>query len=116
MKEEERKIEKLIEENPQNKVQLLFHLASIKKWKGEFPEALRIYLDILRQEPENTEALYEISVLLVRAGQIDLAKLFVERALRINPSDPLLLHLKDIIERFEEHMKGRNFPSGQTQP
>jgi tetratricopeptide (TPR) repeat protein len=56
--------------------------------RGELPQAMERYVDVLKIDPENADALYYIAVVACQDGQyqqgVDLAK----RAIEVGPPQP----------------------------
>ena len=55
---------------------------------GETYLAIEIYKDILREEPGNTDALFGIAAAFHRTGELDLARPFYQKLLRVDPKHP----------------------------
>jgi tetratricopeptide (TPR) repeat protein len=76
---------------------------------GKILDALKLYDDVLDGDPENVDALVGRGLTLVRAtmatGRADFAatgQRFIERALRIQPDDPVILFYLGLSLRLQE--------------
>jgi cytochrome c-type biogenesis protein CcmH/NrfG len=99
-------LEQVVAANP-DVVGMRLALADRYVAQGEYEPAMRHYLDVLRKEPGNVEALAHLGWLLLQIDQPDEALQAVDRALAIDPSlDDALWFKANIL------LYGRDDPAG----
>jgi tetratricopeptide (TPR) repeat protein len=63
-------------------------LADIYRTAGQFTNAVAVYENQVKAQPENSGALVNLAYLLIGAGQHEKALPFLERALKLKPGEP----------------------------
>lgn len=92
-------LEQVVAANP-DEVGIRLALADRYVAQGEYDPAMRHYLEALRREPGNAEALAHLSWLLLQIGQPQEALQTVEQALSIDPSMADALWFKANIQLY----------------
>jgi protein O-GlcNAc transferase len=69
----------------------LLEAARAEKQAGRTAEAEAFYRKVLFKNPEQSQALFELSALLFELGRFEEASRFLERLVKASPSDPVLL-------------------------
>jgi len=65
--------------------------------KGDTPEAIRCFEDVLKINTQDELIFYNFAAALIREGKIDSAKTMLQAALKINPGyEPVLMYLGNI--------------------
>jgi len=73
--------------------------------KGEYDKALSFFEEVIYDEPDNSEALYNLACCCSMTGQKDNALIFLSRAVRLNP------HCQDWAQEDHEFEAVRNEPT-----
>ena len=69
---------------------------------GRLDEAERIYLDILRQDEKNLYTLVQLASVQMTVSHFPDAEKTIERALAVDPQQPLCLYMKGYL-RFQQN-------------
>ena len=71
---------------------------------GKFAEAATIYVDVLKEDPENFEALHGLGILNYMGGRLDDARRLIGEAARVNPDSPdASYNLGCVLTRLKRH-------------
>ncbi len=99
-----------------NEIEILINLAFIYSEQGELEKALHWHKVILEQAPEHALAMMHTGLTLQRAKQFDVAKLWYEKALTLQP-DYLLTtyHLAQLAIEKQDYIEASNLISEVSQ-
>jgi tetratricopeptide (TPR) repeat protein len=72
-----------------------FNLGVLYKIKGNIPKAIESFQNSLQVNPHYLEAYYQLAIIHLKSKNKDSAKLSLEKALQINPSNQKFRKLYD---------------------
>lgn len=65
-------------------------LAQVHKFKRDFGEAERLFLEVLREQPDNAFLYAGLAEIMIEALQLERARALVDEALRLDPTDSFI--------------------------
>ena len=84
---------------------LLCELGICYAYIGEFEQSLEFYLSALDIEPQSTEILSNTAVVYLNRRDIENAKLYIRKAMEIDPNDEIIESTLKAIRTIEEAEK-----------
>lgn len=106
-----------VSDTVQQKANRLHDAAIAKANKSQYESSLRMFMQAAHAWPTNAVFLNNVAVTLMRLHDYRLAKLWLERALEIDPNEPLAAdNLRDVEKYFAEHPAGHPGQQQQQQP
>ena len=84
---------------------LLCELGICYAYIGEFAQALEFYMSALDIETESVEIMSNIAIIYLNMSDLDNAKLYVKKAMEINPMDEIIDATVKEIRKLEESQK-----------
>jgi predicted TPR repeat methyltransferase len=90
-------IQQAIRVNPED-MQSWHLLARTLMRAGRVPDSIEIYKEILNRKPQDSVALQQLPSLLIVMGQLDESRMYLDRALAVNPDSSVLNHFKAVLD------------------